>query len=331
MGFCTVTKALLLLDISRVSASLSKGNTSLRGATLEGSSSRAVQADCDPNCKYCGDGDDGQYCNFGDTDIWSMLSCSPFPVKWGDWEHLGGCQDWHPDRLAFYAGDLKGAKPWYDYSQGDDANKNYYVFHSCDGAGLQMGDCMGDLYYVEQFFPTCWTEWGYDGCRCDYDGGYGHNLPHNRCPMVHLGTQRWYSQYRCGWLATGGGWADESKNFWPQMKPYLTNGGDVPDGSDTLLLYPWVCTIDDTAGDWRWYYAERPEDFYGDNHIKCWCDNEPQSGEHWADDPPPVVYAYYVEPSDGNIMLTCANVNGCGDGEPEHHVKYISSDSFFPW
>jgi len=335
MVFCTVTKALMLFDITRVSASLGKGNTSLRGAAInESTSSHALQAnDCVPNCKFCGDGSDATYCDCGDTDVWTMLSCSPFPVKWGDWAELEGCH-WHEEKLDFYAGGRSRAKPWYDYNQADDPNKNYYVFHSCDGAGLQMGDCMGDLYYVEQFFPTCASlgkNWGDDGCRCDDSDGYGLDLPHNVCPMIHPGTTAWYSEYRCGWLNTAGDWADSKKNFWKQMKQFLTNGGEVPAGSDTMLLYPWVCTVDDSSGDYRWYYGENAGYMYGDNSVKCWCDNEPASGDHDAYDPPRVVYAYYVEQSGDEVKLTCANVGGCGDGEPEGNVKYISSDGFTPW
>lgn len=235
------------------------------------------------------------------------------------------------------------SKAWYDFTQDEFApDKNYWVFHGCDGAGLQTGDCMGDLYYVENIFNAC-GPWGSDGCACigdpseglswtDYSG-YGQNVDHNQCPFIHpvpdaQGVYTVYTGYHCGWYKTGGGWSDDGKPWFDNLRPYLKNGGETG-GHDTMMLYPWVCTYDAT-NEFSWYHSGELYDY--DNHIKCWCDNEPagQGTGHDATAPPPAIYAYFMGACDGEsdcIEATCANIGGCGSKD----VIRMYSNGFTPW
>lgn len=285
-----------------------------------------MQDSCLPNCGSCSG--DQYYC--GSDAFWQ--SCTPFPVKLGDWEGKYGdaCKS---NFLDFYSGGGWTSKAWYDFSQDDNSEtKNYWVFHGCDGAGLQTGDCAGDTYYVEQIFNECNVAWGQDGCSCqggytDYSG-YGRNVDHNKCPFIRPGSHTMYKSYNCGWFSTDGGWSDQGKNWFASMRQYMTNNGETG-GAHTMMVYPWVCTYDETT-DFSWYFAG---ELYGSNNIKCWCDNEPEWGGHDSTQPPKEMYAYFMGacPGEDNcIEATCALVYGCG-GLAEGQKFKIYGTGAVPW
>lgn len=214
------------------------------------------------------------------------ISSTPFPVRRDGTFSPSKDAFCNDADVSWYAGSPDGAKAWLDETQPD---KNYFVLHGCDGAGLQVGDCLGDVKYVEQFGPRC--EWGVDpGCDMSACDDW-----HKPCPFRHPGTGVGYRWYNCGWWSWGNDWVDTGKPWFG-----YTGIEDPPNSEGSMLLYPWVCGR--TGQDWSWYWGGESYHHGGgaadtmENDWKCYCDNEPndQSQEaHWDSHiPPPSIGAY---------------------------------------
>merc|ERR1712176_669409 len=219
------------------------------------------------NAENCGGGPSA-------GDIEAQISCTSFPVKTSD---TGSCTYQVTDdiNMPFYTGSPTGAQAW-QASGADD----FFVFHGCDGAGLQT-DCKGDLYYVEQYGPEC--QWGDPGCEGDLNS----NDLHNVCPFIHPGTGITYQWYNCGWWGDGEDWADGKMPWSPNngLAPYTLKG---PSGN--MFLYPWVCHQN----------PDRDFSYFGvsDPHLNCFCDNEPLDDTSTTGDqlePPPTWFVYTME------------------------------------
>ena len=158
-----------------------------------------------------------EYCGGGHGDLSTEISCTCFPVKQKDLD-TSYCD--HVDVPKFTGGDPLGAMAWYATDQDDDAeDKNYWVFHGCDGAGLSefdvihfihyifnephsthdlifrgtVDDCMGGTGYVEQFGTYSDEAVPLSLHECS-DGWESHCTQ----PFVHPGTGNVYSWYYAG-------------------------------------------------------------------------------------------------------------------------------------
>jgi len=116
------------------------------------------------NCAQCADQVANPWCG-GTNFPWNEMSCSPFKYYpqssnsrvWGQddtcttnddplWSVLTNDEQGYPNY---------GVRAWAanfdcDPSQGQ-FNDEYFVFHGCDSAGIQGGDCLGDIKYFERF------------------------------------------------------------------------------------------------------------------------------------------------------------------------------------
>merc|ERR1712048_916022 len=180
------------------------------------------------NCFECANAADDYWCGDNEDPAWQM-SCTPFQYRPMSYNNAQGLDEWcsysddpknDPDAdiwatLAYddtknEAGDATpwpypGVRAWAaqfnnDCSQAG-GNSDYWVFHACDGAGIQGGDCAGDIKYVERFGFT------YDGDMedfeyCNYDGQPTSYDDRKYCKFVHPGTNKVYEEYKAGWTGT---------------------------------------------------------------------------------------------------------------------------------
>jgi len=162
-------------------------------------------------------------------DHFQALSCTPyhyFPgTNFADSPNtIDGCSGSIPLGIASQV-DNSDAGVWVEHFDGE--NNEYYVFHACDGAGIQS-DCAGDIFYVERFGVRYNYEgddlyvrdgqvieddgtpdgsigklqtWKPDGI-CEkqwYDFNGGKWETRTFCKFVHPGTNTIYDDYSGGW------------------------------------------------------------------------------------------------------------------------------------
>jgi len=119
------------------------------------------------NCAQCADQVANPWCG-GTNFPWNEMSCSPFKYYPKSFNRNNGLKEtctWNDEPLfntltndeqgwpnwgvrAWAANFKGGATP-----PAKNYNDEYFVFHGCDGAGIQGGDCAGDIKYFERFGP----------------------------------------------------------------------------------------------------------------------------------------------------------------------------------
>lgn len=203
---------------------------------------RCKQGSCSPNCNDCGS-KSTSYCGgklSDQTSADAQIFCTPFPAHVPGDRHGaddpfskdGFCVhcaagDWKDctDRLGTYANGVDGAQVWWSKDRSQGCNNNYWVIHGCDHAGLQVGDCMGDVLYIEQLGEytdpgggtTCyegpWPDYGWSSHpgqdfpqACDQSDPW---TCHQRFFFEHPGTGYTYSWYMAGWWSYTG-WPDNT-------------------------------------------------------------------------------------------------------------------------
>ncbi|QDZ20228.1 hypothetical protein HOP50_03g27460 [Chloropicon primus] len=319
----------------------------LAGATI------AQGAQCldgsDDNCLQCAAEADNPWCG-GTQDPVNEMSCTPFTYRPMSFNNLKGLNEWcgfgDDDIYKILAYDdstddqgnpapwpYPGVRAWAaqfnnDCSQAG-GNKDYWVFHACDGAGIQGGDCAGDIKYVERF------GFHYDGARedkgiCTPDGqGVGYD---NRkyCKFVHPGTEKVYDDYKAGWTginnpdedtfwAAAGlpscenafnskaskGWADDSALMQTLSTfPSWAYGGEHPYAYTgqwfSFPMYSWRAVKNGNDN----HYLSYPT--IAENGWKAFADNEPcgDSKDYCAGAPPVVDFIIAgLDQADGNPKI----------------------------
>jgi len=198
---------------------------------------------------------------------------------------------------------------WWDSEHGAD---NFWVFHGCDGAGTQMGDCGGGVMYVEQFGPRC--DWG-----------------HEDCAFRHPATGTAYKWYWCGWWSTDNQYADAGKPWWS------VTGLGQSDSPRTALLYPWEDAYKNTGQNLEWYWGgdnygsadgNQEQIGYVDFGDKWICNNEPMDDDHGSKTSIPAslaqhMGAYKLWDFEGGRM----KVQNAFDGD----VFYLDKMAYPPW
>jgi hypothetical protein len=206
----------------------------------------------------------------GDMTGWpGEISCTPF------WLNVPVC-DYNEPVLVTESGARGWSAGGYD---------EFFVFHQCDGAGVQT-DCVGSQYYVEYFGPI--IEWEQGSCKCvpecdgngdctntQYDSkpdGIDYFVPcvpwedqdntdelyHTQCQFTHPGTGITYGEYmtgQWGYLADG-----------ETPPPVMLANIDCNDGQDCQgkVDYSDVCPL--AVGD----LPSFPEHPYGDADLKIY-------------------------------------------------------------
>lgn len=192
---------------------------------------------------------DDQWCGGLDTDSpWAQLSCTPVayrPFTFNDDNGLDGqtdcgndgaylgimangqnCRDPNQQGTGKDCSDSNypnvNSNAWAGDFSGQGKNMDYWVFHGCDGAGLQS-DCFGDIKYMERIgyrytdtnMNPAINDGKVDGglsfaeaypqgiCETD-EIGTGLDDWRTFCKFVHPGTGYVYSDYWGGW------WGEES-------------------------------------------------------------------------------------------------------------------------
>ena len=301
------------------------------------------------NINFCGGGE-------ASDDVWAQTICTPYAYKPNTYNIQNdfdkgtcGCQpncnDPYLDVMAYGAGykdeggnvhsdtNVWAANPdpsvWW-IPQGSDTKQDYFVFHGCDGSGLQS-DCMGDIKYVERIQGLYSdTKLGItDGVGTIPDEGICGNYDDGRtyCKFVHPGTMRMHDNYVGGWflkpsdagVSCASGFGDEGAGcIWDGLCKSAASGGwdknnplcdtildipntyfngqhpfaDVEGYHFSFALYPWRC--DPSGDDTNNLFSYPSISKYG---YKCYVDNEP--------DPAPLALEVYfgVLTSDKEIKL----------------------------
>ena len=189
-----------------------------------------------------------------------------------------------------------GARTWASFPA--EKRTDYWVFHNCDGAGIQP-DCIGDIQYIERFDGPSSQQ---PGCE---KGPHGRN----HCTFTHPNSGSTFGRmkYWAGWynygkdLETGnlcgaGGNLDRpwNKNVCHHIQSI--NNGKNPYGSVanvihtfSFALYPWVCENDPAMVNNN--FTSPSMDSYGvNNGWKCYADNEPMGSSGW----PPFIELYFA-------------------------------------
>jgi len=241
-----------------------------------------------PDADFCGGGD--QY-----GDAWTQLSCSPYQYKPNvanrenpksdgsprD-DNCGcapNCNDPYLDVISYGAGYkneqagyvMSGSNVWASDTNewwlpaGSGTARDYFVFHGCDGAGLQS-DCFGDIKYAEHIVGLHENDYYniHDGKNLNGDdnppnGGYGicndpnDNYGRTYCKFVHPGTMTYHQEYF-------GGFHSECNGF------ENTNMGD--DGALCITKYDFKSTF---SGPWKKGNLDKkvlniPNDYFGGQH-----------------------------------------------------------------
>lgn len=237
------------------------------------------------------------------------LTCTPYNYRPFTYnlQHGNVCNGEVFDLLT---GSRSDARAWaYFDATGKASSGDFFVFHACDGAGLQS-DCKGDIKYVEHFAGRA------QGNSCQQDPKTSSNM-RNYCKFKHPGTGTIYENYEAGWWNDGnaggqapngitdymaassanGQWGDGVKRgvvtqavmAWPN--PYMQYDGKS-NGYGTMhaisfTTFPWVCTRSDNGDN---YFAAPSQVETG---VKCYADNEPgwyKNTPGW----PPYVYIYHM-------------------------------------
>jgi len=280
--------------------------------------------------------DNQNYCGGADTDDpWAPLSCTPYAYRPNTYNILhnspiGTCGNgsWRDDDpylniIANGQGYGSSTYPNVDTnawaSDFNSKNADYWVFHGCDGAGLQS-DCAGDIKYIERL-SYLWNDSYYgindgegnmpsEGVCTGWDDTYNRNY----CKFVHPGTKHVYSDYHGGWwgddcgdgrsqfgssnmacikeedfssLASGDWTGPLKDNVFNIPDAYF--GGNHPfdgDGDNfSFMLFEWRCEEDSNL---QHNLFSNPS--IRDYGWKCFVDNEPDSQSQSS---PPWVEIYF--------------------------------------
>ena len=247
------------------------------------------------------------------------------------------------------AGDNNGARAWASYPKESD----YWVFHNCDGAGIQP-DCFGDVLYIERFEGSNKTK---PGCYRDKNG-------RNHCTFTHpdsgstFGAQKywagWYgssgkiSKNDCGSHATGAWQYPKPTTVYQNItnirNPYEGLPGLVESqyfgGTFSFLLFPWVCEQDSSMSTDN-FSSPSMDTYKVKSGWKCYADNEPgQLSDGKTNGWPPEIEIYFAglfKESNGNYvikfdkwMITAEHgVNPIQIGKG--YAIYPCSDGRCPW
>lgn len=268
----------------------------------------------------------------GSTDAWNEMSCSPYKYRpfTYNYQNPNSCDGDIFDILT-YGGDK--ARPWAHFTNSQWDTDDYWVFHGCDGAGLQP-DCLGDVKYVEHFQghvaggggPTTLDQ------ECTHNPD---NDQRNYCKFVHPGTFTTYNNYESGWWNDGNaggaapngitgymvgsaatsGWGEwlggkdiTGKDCEPSMPQCYKQSKMVFDHGNQYIdldgqLNEKNCpmrAISYTTFSWVCTSSDSPNDNFaypswggGSKNVKCYADNEP--GDNGGNPGwPRYVYIYYM-------------------------------------
>ena len=248
------------------------------------------------------------------------LSCTPFKYRPFQWNNTNPgnswCANWQtlktltgvPDGGVFY--NTYRAWSYFDSSGRNVPSQDkgsYWVFHGCDGAGIQP-DCAGDIKYVERLYGpiskngALWCEGGY---TVDQIPSKGRN-PRRQCKFKHPGTGNVYDNYYSGWWDDGDlnsnqwmmraganrWWNNAIRNAFTQKagtSPFQGQAGDKL----VMMIFPWVCDVagaDEDAAVRNGYYS--PDSAI--KNVKCWADNEPYTDGKKNAGWPPFAQLYYM-------------------------------------
>lgn len=265
-----------------------------------------------PACTEHGKPDySGTYCgktSHGTTD----LACTPFdfkPFLNAQPKYCDGKGGFPAAADSFDASVKNQHRVW----RAPNENLGYWVFHACDGAGIQGSDCNGDTYYAEYIYnikpdsekePWNDCDMGTNVCNDLLPDG-SEQTPecrHNKCSHYHSGLNQWHD-YKCGWWNQGtiqgiSGWYEASgwgdTKFWDELDTKFYDYGFIQ-------LFDWVCHAQASDSDVEnpcydenqniidcgqdpdfnnvQYYSAFPlgninQVFGGDKSMRCFCDNE---------------------------------------------------------
>ena len=225
------------------------------------------------------------FCGGGNAKTGSHdISCSPFNYRPFLFNILNRtpnpCGGSHYEDIVAGAQNGQGARAWGAFDgNGNNIVKDYWVFHNCDGAGIQP-DCAGDIKYIERLEGTN-TE---PNCT---KGSHGRN----HCTFTHPDSKTTFGQFKywAGWYGNGqiteddcksqasGKWGgDVCENIAKIENPYENDQNRVqgPGGAFSFMLFPWVCEADSNmvGSNFVWPTMSKWKTTTG---WKCYADNEP--------------------------------------------------------
>lgn len=212
------------------------------------------------------------------------ISCSPFNYRPFLFNILNRtpnpCGGSHYEDIVAGAQNGQGARAWGAFDgNGNNIVKDYWVFHNCDGAGIQP-DCAGDIKYIERLEGTN-TE---PNCT---KGSHGRN----HCTFTHPDSGTTFGQFKywAGWYGNGqiteddcksqatGNWGGGVCDKIAKIEnPYENDQNRVqgPGGAFSFMLFPWVCEADSNmvGSNFVWPTMSKWKTTTG---WKCYADNEP--------------------------------------------------------
>lgn len=325
--------------LSHVALGVAAGSVALAQPALRGTNASRSLSDSVVTCQDSGEWANINWCGGGGD--WS---CTPwaFTVDWtSDCESHNGC--WTTIECdggdgSLIVGNDNGAGiylpkwqradgSWCDSVTCADESSggaNYFVFHTCDGAGLQS-DCKGSQWYVEQLSQYN-GERGTNGGDPQVGEVHPSGTTNPSFNFYHPGTANEYEWYWCGWWSKVEAWAGfDASVGWMDN----TNGGsevsnsgsghtpswarDAFGGQDadaTVALYPWICQ---NGADADKTGIQNGAAMYAGDHggkiWNCFCDNNGPNG-HPGDSQPPPHYKLYSLKKEGDKWLHVVGVAG---------------------
>jgi len=283
------------------------------------------------NCQSSID-NNGSACGGGSGDPTTQASCTPWPFRGpkgtdNQFQEFCNGEDVGYFAASYLTGSTDSYGVWYDDSQPDnDPNKNYWVIHGCDGAGIQVGDCMGGQALVEQIGPYSSTyadasTGAWNGKAVPLNNEYSDDNMNDHISTVfeHPGTNKVYDWMWAGmWTNGEGTWPDKIKPWWNVwQKQGVADIADLgPDKSIFFSVYPWVCNLG--SQDLAWYWdaggaGKAMDPIYGtdcasggacNDYAKCYYDNEPYSNNHWDSNSVPPIARFYKFVNNGDDTIT---------------------------
>lgn len=242
--------------------------------------------ECPSNCNGCGK--NAQWCGGEENennykDILSKNgSCTPFaflPDK--QWQT---CENPIPE----IASNENPPIIWKSDSNSD----NIFIFHGCDGSGIQT-DCRGDILYFEQFgipgdaksaSKNCVRSYpSHEPCQFSHPGNPRINFPYYNCGWFNAGdynntTDNQGDLKNAKWLLGVGVDSEDVDHIFRNCEGCTANDGlwsnskwgIKPDKLIAGALNPWVCSSANNE--------ERLKPYTENDNLNCYCDNEPWSG-----------------------------------------------------
>lgn len=286
----------------------------------------------------------------GTTNPTTELSCSPFNYRpWStnnayknshNGQDPGYCQDDTVKTLA--GGPFNTTRAWmYFKDDKGTLDNNYWVFHSCDGAGI-MPDCKGDIFYVERIYEkspdqsNVWCEPNNKGQKITLEQvpqyAYENGAGRRQCHFKHPGTGTIYNNYEAGvW-----GWnlqrirddmvssaaAKAQGKAWgygvQQIVQDITSPFNAP--AIVMVTYPWVCTGVNNDDDQTGLFTNPKTP-----GAKCYWDNEPLTDGKGNNGYPPQIQVYWMQlgNEDGKEFLTVYGYFLDSTGGP--HMKKMNN------